>query len=284
MEQETDKLVHIIQENSILLLLIDTYFVTQNYLKSLGNYTDIAYIDDLNDFIYPVDWLINYNIYANELNYQERYKELGLLQTKFMLGCSYVPLRTEFSNITRVVRNKVSKLLITSGGTDNCNVVGNILEQLEKQSWFWDLEYYVILGRFNIYKSELEEKWTPYSNIHLLSNVNNIVDYMKLCDIAVTAGGVTTYELCASGIPSVMYTLTDNQFQIAETISRQDLIPWIGDVRKDMDVCMQKMILCLESLFEDAEKRKRLSNRMQSIVDGNGYQKLVEILLNDYKR
>ena len=279
LDKEIDKLLQVIAEYSISLLLIDSYYVTKEYLETLHRYIRIAYIDDLNQFIYPVDYLINYNIYAENLDYPNQYRKADFLETKFMLGCSYAPLRPEFSNVQRVIKNKVSKILITSGGTDNYNVVGNILESLSARTWFSEMDYYVILGRFNIHKSELEERWRNRKNVHLLSNVDNMVDYMKSCDIAVTAGGVTTYELCACGIPSVMYTLADNQLQIAQTVSEQDLIPWIGDVRQEMNTCMDKLVQELESIKDDVGKRKRISSEMKRLVDGEGCNRIVERLI-----
>lgn len=53
-------------------------------------------------------------------------------------------------------------------------------------------------------KEILKEWWKDYPNIHLLTDVSDMAEYMKDCDIAITAGGVTTYELCACGIPSIM--------------------------------------------------------------------------------
>lgn len=278
LDKEIEKVLKVIEEYGISLLLIDSYYVTEKYLNTLRKYIKIAYIDDLNQFIYPVDYLINYNIYAEHLDYLNRYRQVGLSDTEFLLGCSYTPLRTEFTRIHRDINDKVSKILITSGGTDNYNAVANILETLFARQWFPQMEYYVILGRFNIHKSELEERWRENKNIHLLSNVDNIADYMKLCDIAITAGGVTTYELCACGIPSVMYTLADNQFQIARTVSEQNLIPWIGDVREDMDACMDRLVQVIEDMKDDVEKRKKISHTMQKIVDGEGCRRLVQII------
>lgn len=279
LDREIDKLLQVIVEHSISLILIDSYYVTEKYLKTLHKHTRLAYIDDINQFIYPVDYLINYNVYAENLDYPNQYKKADVLGTKFMLGCSYAPLRSEFTNVQHVINNKVSKILITSGGTDNYNVVGNILESLSARNWFFQMDYYVILGRFNIHKSELEERWKNSKNVHLLSNVDNMVDYMKSCDIAVTAGGVTTYELCACGIPSIMYTLADNQLQIAQTVTEKNLIPWIGDVRENMDACMNKLVQELEDIKDDVGKRKRMSADMQKIVDGDGCRRLVAELI-----
>ena len=36
-------------------------------------------------------------------------------------------------------------------------------------------------------------------------------EVMKYCDIAITAGGSTMYELCACGVPMITYAFADNQ-------------------------------------------------------------------------
>lgn len=275
LEQELESLIRVIKANDISALLVDSYYVTELYLKTVRQHTRIVYIDDLNAFIYPVDLLINYNIYADESNYAVRYKEAGI-NTQFLMGPEYAPLRHEFTDIRKEIKQSVSRILVTSGGADTYNVVGNILAALDREPWFGKLEYKIILGRFNVHVRELEEKWMQRENVHLLQNVSNMSEYMKSCDVAITAGGVTTYELCACGIPSVMYTLADNQFQIAETISQRGLIPWVGDVRYNMPECMRGIMFHLEKFMSDARQRKGISRRMQELVDGHGAERIAE--------
>lgn len=275
LDQEIDKMLQLIVKCNISKLLIDSYYVTDKYLKTIRKHTTVVYMDDLNQFPYPVDILINYNMYAKEMDYEKRYQEAGMSDTRFLLGCSYVPLRSEFLDVFHPINDKVSKVLITSGGTDNFNVAGHILDSLSEQYYFSLIDFYVILGRFHPYKLELEQKWKDCRNIHLISNVNNMADYMKLCDVAITAGGVTTYELCACGIPSIMYTLADNQLQIADTVSRRNLIFYVGDVRRDMSSCMERLVSVLQELIDDSEKRGIISVGMQKLVDGKGCNRLV---------
>lgn len=278
LEKEIGSFTNFLKENHVTFLIIDTYYVTEKYLQAVGEYTKIIYIDDLDICIYPVDMLVNYNIYADELNYHERYRTAGL-KTRFMLGCRYAPLRDEFINVKREIKENVSDIMITSGGTDRFNVIGKFLDILEKQDWFKQMEYNVILGKFHVHKDVLEERWAGYGNIHFLENINNMSDYMKKCDIAVTAGGVTTYELCACGIPSVMYTLADNQIGIAKAVSDKRLMPWAGDVRENIDECMISVVSHMQMLIKNADKRRRVSEKMQELVDGRGCERLVEEIL-----
>lgn len=277
LEQELDVMVGIIEEKRIPLLLVDSYFVTEKYLLTLRKYTKIAYMDDLDQFIYPVDLLINYNVYAEQLDYPRRYRDAGLA-TKFALGCSYAPLREEFRGRERSISQRVRKVLITTGGTDIYDVTGHLLEHLGRQPWFPELEFEVIVGRFNSHFGELTAKWERCDNIHFHYNVTDMADYMMACDVAVTAGGSTVYELMACGVPAVVYTLADNQFDIARTVSEMNLIPWVGDVRKGIKECCRSIVYVINDYIEDFERRKLVSMRMQELVDGFGSKRLVDLM------
>lgn len=259
-DQELGVILPLVKKSNIKGILVDSYYVTENYLDSLRQCTRLAYMDDINAFIYPVDLLVNYNIYAEKMYYMQCYREAGL-DTEFLLGCSYVPLREEFCNIKSknipgIYKQEKTgsgniKILVTSGGADICNITGRLLEKLEGMDWFCKTELHVILGRFHQYKQELYEKWTDVSNVYLHENVKNMSQYMSMCDIAVTAGGSTVYELCACGLPSVMYTVADNQTGIAHEFDSRGLVPWCGDARYNTDICIGQVISNLETLLPD---------------------------------
>ena len=69
MEAELGILSGIVQAGDVIL--VDSYLVTTEYFKKLGKLCRTAYLEDVG-VSYPVDLLINYNIYAPKL---ERYYE-----------------------------------------------------------------------------------------------------------------------------------------------------------------------------------------------------------------
>ena len=279
LEGEEDIVIAEIQKNNIKTLVIDSYYVTETYLKKLREKTRTVYIDDINSFVYPVDLLVNYSIYAEDMNYREAYGKAGL-GTDFALGCKYVPLREEFSSVSRSYGESVKKFLVSTGGTDNFNVAGKLLDFLSRCDWFGTLEYYVIIGKYNSNKPVLEEKWGECKNVCLLYNISNISDYMKKCDIAVTAGGVTVYELLACGLPSVVYTLADNQLFAAEKLAALGLMPYAGDVRNSITEVLDFISDFIASKRKDLSYRAAVSKRMQSTVDGRGCERLAERIMN----
>ncbi len=271
LNQEIDDLCKLIEDASVTKILVDSYFVTEKYLRQLKEKTSVFYIDDINSMSYPVDVLINYNIYGQNLDYSG-------INGRTLLGVAYAPLRKEFIGVEKRRFDGINKVLITSGGTDNYDIVGRILSKLLSLDNLRSKEFYCILGRFNVNVESLQDRFNIHSNVHLLQNVSNMDYYMKKCDIAITAGGSTSYELCACGIPSILYTIADNQLGIAKAFSEKDIISWAGDMREDMDACLDNIVHEINRL-NDINRWELQSRRMQDLVDGNGANRIAQEII-----
>ncbi len=275
LNQEILKMVDLCNNRYIKKLVIDSYFVTKDYLESLRGITKVIYIDDLAKFIYPVDVLINYNFYADDMDYENKYK--GTL-TKLLLGTGYVPLRKEFEYVAGREFKGINKLLITSGGSDNYNMVGNILGRLLKNNKYKNIDIYCVIGRFNINYNKLKQEYGNYFNVHLLNNVCNMDFYMRDCDLCITAGGTTIYELCTCGIPSVLYSVADNQINVSKKVSSMGLFVWAGDARYDINICLNKIEGSID-IYNEGGYWTETSKRMQCLVDGQGTLRLAREIL-----
>ena len=90
MEEETDILFDKVKDYLAgkTDILVDSYFVTDSYLEKLREYFRVTYIDDFGKKAFPVDILINYSIYAEDIGYEKLYEGSS---TKLCLGISYSP-------------------------------------------------------------------------------------------------------------------------------------------------------------------------------------------------
>lgn len=273
LDEEIDRLCEVVGEYNAYAVVVDTYYVTEKYLQELNRCIRVYYIDDLNSFKYPVSYIINYNIYSLLIDYDKEYYD------ELYIGTLYAPLRSEFIGIDERIYSGIKKILITSGGTDEFNVVGNILENFVNNNYYSDKEFYCVLGIFNSHIMELKKKYDCYDNVHFLINIDNMAEYMKSCDVAITAGGTTCYELCACGIPFIIYSLADNQLQIAESFSTMGIAPWVGDIRKDLKQCICNIDTEIKRL-SNIESWMNRSRLIQKLVDGNGAKRIAEALTN----
>lgn len=279
LNQETEILCTYTKEHSVELLLLDSYYVTEDYLKKLSYYTKIVYIDDLYRFAYPVDTVINYSIFADVSLYKRLYQPSGL-NTHFLIGGRYVPLRNEFALKPFKVQPQIEKVLITTGGTDQLNIAGNLLQAVIENCELCKLDYHVIVGCFNQNKDILRSLADLYLNIHLHERVENMAEWMRICDVAVSAAGTTTYELCACGIPSVCLEVADNQ-EGAKRWEEKGYMLYAGNACEESRGCIEKCIEALLFYKNHYAERKEKSIRMQSLVDGYGARRIAKYIVND---
>lgn len=270
MESEFPALEQVIKENKISRLLVDSYQVTDYYLKCLCNLVKLIYLDDLNAFHYPVHALICYANYWKKFRYEEQYSD-----TELYLGTKYVPLRQEFSDCPKKkISLQIEKLLIMSGGTDPYGVMDKLLVRLNRRQY---KRIDVICGRYNGAYDRLCAKYSEESNIQIHCSVTNIERYMKEADLAISAGGTTLYELCACGTPAISFSFADNQLDNVRQFEEDNLIDYAGDARHEDVVFHIKRYI--ERYEADLELRKDRSVQMKKMVDGKGAIRIAKVLI-----
>ena len=276
MEKEIEELVRVIKKYAIERLIIDSYFVTVRYFDQIKIHTMIIYIDDMNLFQFPAAMIINYNIYAEKFSYPEIYHGAD---TKILLGCEYAPLRSEFDSVIPLFREKVDKILITTGGTDQLNAAGKLLGHITKEKIFEDIEFHVVLGRLNRYAHFYHELQAKNHLIVLHQDVTTMSALITSCDIAISAGGSTLYELCACGVPTICFSFADNQLFGVKGFEEAGLMTYAGDIRTGEEECINNLIKGIDKYIYHPELRKKRSDEMRKLVDGKGASRIVAAVM-----
>ena len=317
MEAELPILLPILQKEQPELVLFDSYFVTDKYLQEIGKYTRTAYIDDKCLAAYPVDTIINYNIYGNASVYEglDACEEMSVCEEmsafenmsgerisifhrkrNYLMGTAYAPLREEFQNIPYIVRPRAQNVLITTGGSDKYNLAGQILRAAlsasitgsttsadtcvtaESHTGVSSLQYHVVSGVFNKNFPELKILEETYPNVHIHQNVTEMAKLMQECDIAVSAGGSTMYELCAVGVPIICFSFVDNQEQIVEAFVQKGLVIYGGNYLTEKEALVENVVKNMRSLVTDKEKRAYYSGMERKLADGMGAMRIAKAL------
>ncbi len=246
------------------LAIIDSYCVTDQYVSEISRYTNSLYIDDLNVSIWDVDFLVNYNVFSNSMDYTGyRYG-----RTKVFIGPNYVPLREEFMGVPMHTIKPVTDILISAGGADPGRITEKLIKLCNK---FEDFCFHFVIGELNQRKEEIKRNLPSNAILHI--NEQNMSKLMQKCDIAISAAGSTLYELCACGTPTITYTLADNQLCAAEEFDKQNLMINAGDCR-DNDRFVNDIYSIMGDLIENMDRRRFMSVNMQTLVDGYGAERL----------
>ncbi len=270
---ETDAMLAVLEKNRPLMLVVDTYYVTEMYLRTLNGVVPVVYIDDLNAFDYPVRCVVNYNIYADQLHYSPN--------KRYILGSAYAPLREEFAQRKLCFRKTAENVLISTGGADVGNVAAEILYHCLKSDALRGLKFHLIVGALNAHKEALRELVRDDRRVILHENVADMANLMQGCDVAISAAGSTLYELCACGVPTVTFATADNQLTPSACFSQKGLMLNAGDMRDGKQKTSLAVVHQLQKLAGDDRLRYDTALKMQRMVDGCGAGRLAKKLLNE---
>lgn len=272
MEAELELFVPLLKEEGIDRLVVDSYQATEAYLKRLQQAVPVLYVDDFGSGRYDVSAVLHYVHWYEDTAYERRYNGT---QTKLLLGMKYAPLREEFAGYQPSARQK--KILITTGGTDPYNAAGRVLKRFLEEPLLASYSFEVIVGSMNMHREFLENLAIMNDRIHLRHNVKNMAEFMRMCECAVSAGGTTLFELCASRIPTVCFSFADNQLGLTKGIGDRDIMLYAGDARYTKR--LEEEICCRVLFFTENEKnRQQYARRMGSLVDGKGTERIAAFL------
>lgn len=275
-----------------IAILVDSYYVTEKYLAALKKRITTIYMDDIYAFSYPVDMLINYNIYGEEMGYE---KDAAFADTKLLLGANYVPLREEFSagagyvqsrkelslGAANVTPAEEGGILITTGGSDSFNLAGQLLMEAMKYDALKEKEYHVVSGSLNPHIGELQALAKKHENIHIHCNVTNMAELMAESEVALSAGGSTLYELCAMGVPVIAFSFAENQERLVQTFVKRGIAQYGGNYRTDGNKMIQNTIAGLQKLCGDEALKTEYRRKALQLVDGRGAERIAEALLSE---
>ena len=281
MKDEINDFSKVIESLSPIAVIVDSYYVSACYftlLRKVVNCT-ICYIDDMANFAYDCDVLINYNIYGCE--WYEKYKEFyrnSKNMPSFFLGTQYVPLRAEFRNIgIREIKREAKNVLISTGGADPDHMTLAFLKSLARTSY--GKVFHIIIGSMNKDKNEIRDCAKGNENIIIHENVSNMAKLMISCDVAISAAGSTLYELCATQTPTITYVLEDNQKYGAIAFEKADMIKNVGDIRiLGAEALSDKLINEAINLCDDYDLRKKFLTKQRSFMDGEGVFRIIDAL------
>lgn len=264
-EEELRTLLPMLRESGRGVFFADSYYVTAGYLRQVREVMPVCCMDDMGLSGLPVDLLINYNIFAEQSLYAS-----GDGKTDYLLGTQYAPLRKEFQNAYQPVREKAGRVLITTGGSDRYDLTGQILRNALETPGTRDLEYCVVSGPYNQYLPLLQALEKLHENVHVYKNVTQMSELMRSCDIAVTAGGSTMYELCAVGVPVICFSFVDNQEKIVEGFKEREVVCFGGNYLTQGESMIPLVTEQIALLHESVELRRAGSKKERELVDGQG--------------
>lgn len=189
--------------------------------------------------------------------------------TQLLLGPRYAALRPEFASVKpRDPERPTKKVLVTFGGGDDRGAIRFVLSTLLPLTPS-DLQFLVISGVHNPRNAEhldwIEEHGE--GRVNFVINPQSIVPLFLECDLAVMAGGTTTYEAACCGLPMILIAIADNQVLQSTAWGHLGAAIFLGSFA---DVHNAQLSNAFHSICSDQSRRATMQNHARRNVDGGG--------------
>ena len=142
------------------------------------------------------------------------------------------------------------------GGGEN-KIIYDILKELDSR-----LNVVVVLGK-NFLFSKKVQSYVDGKNIKIIMETDNMAKLMLDADLAIGAGGSTSWERCCLGLPTIVFMIADNQREVVKNLEQLGAVIVAENLKEDLQLIMR-----------DIDLWKRMSNKAQEICDGLGVHRI----------
>lgn len=275
-EVDAEETKSIVKNYKVKVLIVDSYAIDEKWESFIRPYVEkIMVIDDLANRKHDCDILLDQNYYENM---ETRYDGLVPSHCKLLLGPQYALLREEFYEAGKNIRQRngsINNILVFFGGSDLTNETMKALRAIEKLP-FQNIIINVIVGGSNPHKQIIKDFCSQHINMKYHCQIDYIAKLMNEADLAIGAGGATTWERCFLGLPTIVVAIAENQIVGTEYCHRQKIISYIG---KKENITVDLLHENLDGLLNNPEEYKALLLNVNNFMKNTNQVKFCEKIL-----
>ncbi len=247
-------------------LVVDHYALNQRWESALRTSVErIMVIDDLADRVHDCDLLLDQNLVAQM---HTRYADKVPAACGLLLGPEYAllqPIYAELHDRIPPREGQIQRIFIFFGGADRDNLTGRSLSAFLSLNRP-DIEVDVVITVGTPHAEIIRQQVVGHGNIHLHGGLPTLAPLMVKADLAIGAGGATSWERLCLGLPALVVTLAENQRPITDGLQGRGLIRWLGH---HDEVDKSTIAKALSELFQQG-LNKDWSLHCLAAVNGHG--------------
>jgi UDP-2,4-diacetamido-2,4,6-trideoxy-beta-L-altropyranose hydrolase len=235
----------------------------------------ILVIDDLAQAKHSCDVLLNQNLLTDA---QARYRPLVPETCRLLTGPRFALLREEFHACRASLHRdfgQVRNLLVFLGGADPEGVslrVLNVLDALRPR----EFEVTAVLGATSPHRATIERAYAERAGFQVIVQSSNMAQLMAAADLAIGAGGVSTWERCCLGLPSITIAIAENQLEVSKAAAAAGAFLYLGSSAEISD---DQLVASLKVMIGNGSLRRSLSEVGLRLVDGRGCRRAANAVL-----
>ena len=253
-------------------LVVDHYGIDARWEQELRTVaTRCMVIDDLADRAHDCDLLLDQNVVADMLT---RYALRVPSPCVQLLGPEFALLQPMYAQLHACIeprKGAVQRIFIYFGGIDSHNMTGRTLSAcrlLDNP----EIEIDVVISSASPCAQTVREQAAGACNVRIHTNLATLAPLMARADIAIGAGGATTWERLCLGLPSLVITVAENQCPVISGLHDQNLVYWIGHHDQVDQIAIAEALKRVVSMGTLGD----WSRRCLGVCDGGGVSRVID--------
>lgn len=257
-------------------LIVDHYGIDAAWERALVSLVPrLLAIDDLANRPHACNILLDQTLGRDPADYAA----LVPAGTSLLCGPQYALLRSTFANrraamTRRAVPDRIEQILVSMGGVDAANLTAHVIAGLEQAALPAGCKITVVLGGQSPWLDDIRGavRNSPLE-IHVLTDVDDMARLMASSDLAIGAGGSTSWERCCLGLPSLIVIAADNQRLAAASLSdagAAKVVPTGPGLQQRLAVAVDQLLL--------PAVRRTMADRASRLVDGLGTARVADVM------
>jgi len=264
----------LLKHNNIDWLVVDHYAIDECWEKKQKDVVSkVLVIDDLADRVHNCDVLLDQNFYEHM---KSRY--LGKLSDKCLklLGPKFSLLRKEFRDARQNMRERdasIHKIFVFFGGVDLLNMTGRVLESIVDLN-LSGIAVDVVIGSTNPHRKNIEALCSKEKYLNLHIQVENMAQMMVDADLCVGSGGTVTWERCCLGLPTMAWSVAENQTELLKDSAKAGLV-YVSD---NENPTVDDISCHLRAVLNNSLLRRHMSLSGLELIDGRGATRVANVM------
>lgn len=255
-----------ISKDNFDFLVVDSYKIPSASINIAAKSIPILAIVDNNIRNITPNFVLDQNLGA--VNFDTS------VLTSQLIGPAYALVREEIRALRRNSSSLVNKqgdptVLVMIGGTDPTKLaikLSKILRDLDSE-----YNFHFVTADENV---SAVAKWLPKNRDNIHSLTSEIQDLLKSADIAISAAGTSSLDLSCVGIPTIYFSVANNQDATLQMITSLGAGIALGQ-SQDIETRSEDLIRSINKCANDSSLRETLFQNSQKLVDGKGAGRVV---------
>ncbi len=257
-------------------LIVDHYDLDARWEDDVrSSTTRLMVIDDLANRAHSCDLLLDQN-WVDEM--EVRYDGLTPAHCEQLLGPRFALIDKKFAAARETLRSRdgdMTRLMVFFGGGDPGNVTGKAIDAIVGLDTR-GLEVDVVVGGANPHAESIRSRCAELPGVHFHQQVDDMAALYANADLALGAGGVSMWERCCLGLPSLVITIATNQCASVTKMANAGNVIYLGT---ESEVTATTIGSALRVYMSNPWLLRSLAESSIGLVDGRGSERVARKLL-----